>query len=374
MGKVSKKMEDITNHHFYAVIMAGGGGTRLWPLSRKSSPKQMLQLVGERTLYQMAVDRLIGLFPPDHIFVVTAEDQASQLQEQSPQIPGENFLLEPMPRGTASVVGFAAIALHNLDHEATMAVLTADHFIENTDRFQQVLLSAYQLAQQDSLITLGICPVYPSTGYGYIHRGKAIGEYHGSKAYKVLEFKEKPDIQKAEEFLASGDYDWNSGMFIWRVDNILREFQLQMPDLYQTLDRLKKAWNEKDRDKVLAQIWPEIKPETIDYGIMEHARNIAVFPVEDLGWNDVGSWDSIFEVLPVDENQNIILNANHVGIETSSSLVFTKQAKRLIVTIDVKDLVIVDTDDAILVCSREQAQKVRDVVKLLARSGYNNYL
>jgi len=367
-------MEEKINHHFYAVIMAGGGGTRLWPLSRKATPKQMLQLVGERTLYQMAVDRLEGLFPSNHIFVVTADDQARQLQKQCPQIPGENYLLEPMPRGTASVVGLAALALQNLDPDATMAVLTADHFIENTDKFQRVLLSAYELAQQNYLITLGICPSYPSIGYGYIHRGEAMEEHRGNMAYKVFEFKEKPDLQRAEEFVASGDYDWNSGMFIWRVDEILREFKSQMPVLYQTLEKLGQVWAGEDRGQVLAKLWPEIKPETIDYGIMEHAENIAVFPVEDLGWNDVGSWDSIFEVLPVDENQNIILNAKHVGMETNSSLVFAEHGKRLIVTIDVKDLVIVDTDDAILVCSREQAQKVRDMVKLLARSGYENYL
>lgn len=362
------------NEHFYAVIMAGGGGTRLWPLSRQNRPKQMLRLVSDRSLFQMATDRLEGLFPADHIYVVTVAEQATELQKQSPNIPAENYILEPLPRGTASVVGLAAVVLQKRDPQAVMAVLTADHFIENVNGFQQILISAEKLAQDGYLVTLGIEPTFPATGYGYIQRGDSLGHYHQHNGYQVLQFKEKPNEEHAREMLAQGDHFWNSGMFIWRVNRIQEEFTRQMPELSQVLSQIAASWGTAWQMETLKKLWPQIKPQTIDYGIMEHAEKVAVLPAADLGWSDVGSWDSLFDVLPGDENGNIHIGAMHLGVDTNNTLICSEDSHRMVVTIGVKNLIIVDAVDALLVCPRDDAQKVRELVKLLDQNGYQLYL
>ena len=355
--------------HYYAVIMAGGGGTRLWPLSRKAHPKQMLRLIDERSLFQTAVQRLNGVFPPERILIVTVADQAAQLQEQSPEIPPENFLLEPMPRGTASVVGLAAVALRHQDPEAVMAILTSDHFIGNEEKFRQLLLAAYEVAMDGYLVTLGIAPTFPATGYGYIQQGELLGTFRGMKAYRALRFKEKPDEAQAEAMLESGNHAWNSGMFVWRTDQILSEFERQMPELSAALSQIATARGTSQQDEVVERVWPGIRQETIDYGIMEGAHQVAVIPAEGLNWSDVGSWDSLFDVLPADEDGNIVMGGRHVGVNTNDSLVYVNQEHRLIVTIGVEDLVVVDTGDVLLVCQKDQAQKVRQVVNHLKQSG-----
>ncbi len=360
--------------HYYAIIMAGGGGTRLWPLSRKKRPKQMLQLVDDRTLFQSAVQRLNGVFHPSHIFVVTVEDQAKELQVQCPEIPTSNYLLESMPRGTASVVALAAIALDNLDPGAVMAVLTADHVITNEEKYHRILHSAYGAAQDGNLVTLGITPTYPATGYGYIQQGERIGTYGTLDVYKVLRFREKPTEEKAREMIDAGNHAWNSGMFVWRVDRILEEFARQMPDLSSTMTVISDAWNQPERQDVINRIWPEIHPETIDYGIMENAQNVTVIPAKALGWSDVGSWDALFDVLPSDVDGNIVMGGKHIPVDTRDSLIYMNQDRRLIVTIGVKDLVVVDTGDVVLICRKDQAQKVRQVVGQLKQSSNGDYV
>ncbi len=355
--------------HYYAVIMAGGGGTRLWPLSKTGRPKQMLKLVKDRSLFQIAVDRLDGLLPPERILVVTVEDQASGLHEQCPQIPPENFLLEPMPRGTASVVAYAAAVLNIKDPESVMAVLTADHIIGNLNLFQQVLTAADRVAKEDYLVTLGISPTYPSTGYGYIQQGEGIGAYQGLNAYRALKFTEKPALAEAEQMLASEDYAWNSGMFIWRTETILKEVRRQMPELYSQIATIKEAWGTERQEKAIREVWPQIRPQTIDFGIMENAEKVAVIPARDLDWNDVGSWDALFELLPVDGQGNINQGAEHIKIDTSGTLVYAEGDPRLVVTIGVQDLVIVDTGEVLMICSRDQAQDVRRAVEKLKSAG-----
>ncbi|HJW90356.1 MAG TPA: mannose-1-phosphate guanylyltransferase [Anaerolineales bacterium] len=355
--------------HYYAVIMAGGGGTRLWPLSRQSRPKQMLRLIDERSLFQTSVQRLEGVFPPERILVVTVADQAGQLMEQCPEIPAENYLLEPLPRGTASVVGLAAVALQQRDPQASMAILTSDHYIGDEERFRLLLRAAYAVAQDDYLVTLGIAPSFPATGYGYIQRGEPLGQYGGLEVYRVARFKEKPDEEQARQMLASGDHAWNSGMFVWKGENILREFQRLMPELHAVLAEISRHWDTPERDAILEQVWPGIRAETIDYGIMEAAQQVAVIPAKGLNWSDVGSWDSLFDVLPGDQAGNIVMGGQHVGLDTSNSLVYVNQEHRLIVTIGVEDLVVVDTGDVLLVCRKDQAQKVRQVVMQLKQSG-----
>lgn len=355
--------------HYYAVIMAGGGGTRLWPLSRQAHPKQMLSLFDERSLFQTSVERLKGLFPPERILVVTVETQAQELQAQVPVIPAENYLIEPMPRGTASVVGLAALALQRRDPQAVMAILTSDHYIRDETRFRELLKTAHDVAEDGFLVTLGIEPTFAATGYGYIQSGECIGEYDRTDVYKVLRFKEKPDEAQAKRLLETGDHSWNSGMFMWHVEDIMKEFKRQMPDLAESLNEISAVWGSSKQNEVLQRVWPELKPETIDYGIMEGANKVAVIPATGLGWSDVGSWDSLFDLLECDENGNIVMGGEHVGLDTSESLIYVTQKRRLIVTIGVDDLVVVDTGDVLLVCRKDQAQRVRQVVRHLKENG-----
>jgi mannose-1-phosphate guanylyltransferase len=351
--------------NYFAVIMAGGSGTRLWPLSRQARPKQTLQIGRPESLFQLAVQRLEGLFPPERILVVTIAEQAQLFQQQVPAIPAENYLLEPLPRGTASVVGLAAVAIHQRNPHACMAILTADHFIGNAERFRLLLQTGYEVAQNNYLVTLGITPTYPATGYGYIQFGQSIGQFEGADVFQALKFKEKPSEELAANFIAGGDHAWNSGMFIWQVQDILEEFALQMPALSSQLQVIAEAWDTPQREAVLQQVWPQVKAQTIDYGIMEGARRVAVIPAAGLEWNDVGSWESLFEVLPADEHGNIVQARQVLSIDSSGTLVYAENSDRLIVTIGTDDLIVVDTGDVIMVCSRSQAQKVKEAVSQL---------
>ncbi len=360
--------------HFYAVIMAGGSGTRLWPLSRKDRPKQSLAIVGGRTLFQRAVDRLDGLLPFERILVVTVADQVELLKREQPEIPEENFIIEPLPRGTASVVGLASVALKDRDPKAAMAILTADHLIGNAPHLQQLLKAAHAVAQDDFLVTLGITPSFAATGYGYIQKGEFIGAYQGLDVFQVEKFKEKPEEAVAREMILDGKHVWNSGMFIWQVDTVMTEIERQMPNLFDKLEKIGERWSTPARQETLKSIWPTINPQTIDYGIMENARKVAVIPTINLGWNDVGSWESLFESLDCDEFGNIILHGNSLTFDTQGTLICEDSPDRLIVTIGVEDLIIVDSGNALLVCDRKEAQRVREAVNYLKKNGRVDYL
>ncbi len=359
---------------YYAVIMAGGSGTRLWPLSRSDRPKQSLAIGSDRSLFQQAVDRLKGLFSYDRILVVTVADQVGLLSKECPEIPHDNFIIEPLPRGTASVVGLAAIAINARQPGATMAILTADHLIRNEKHLRKLLKAAFQVAQENYLVTLGIQPTYPATGYGYIQKGDHLGQYQGLDAYRVLRFKEKPDQNLAKELADDGEHAWNSGMFIWQVDTVLGEFARQMPELYEKLDQIGASWSTSHAAQTLESLWPIIQPQTIDYGIMEHAQKVAVIPALNLGWSDVGSWESLFEALSGDDSGNICLRGESVAFDTRGTLICEDSPDRLIVTIGVEDLIIIDSGNTVLVCDRKQAQQVREAVKYLKQSGREDYL
>ena len=247
-----------------------------------------------------------------------------------------------------------------------MAILTSDHYMKNEARFRQVLQVAYQVAQEGYLVTLGVEPTFPATGYGYIQQGEKIGDYQDMQAFDVLRFKDT-----AARLLQSGDHVWNSGMFIWRVEQILAEFNRQMPELAAGLSTIAEAWPSPERASVIQQVWSQLKSETIDYGIMEGAQKVAVMPAAGIGWSDVGSWDSLFDLLEGDQHRNIIIGAKHLGLDTRETLVYVEGAKRFIVTIGVEDLVVVDTGDVLLICSKDQAQRVRQVVHLLKDNGEN---
>lgn len=360
--------------NYYAVIMAGGSGTRLWPLSRQGQPKQSLAITGERSLFQCAVDRLQGLFPFERILVVTVADQVDMLRREYPEIPLENYIIEPLPRGTASVVGLASIALNARHPDAIMAILTADHLMKNDEHLRQLLRAAYVVAQDDALVTLGITPSYPATGYGYIQKGEPLGRFEDLDVFKVQKFKEKPEQAQAEKMLADGEHVWNSGMFIWRVEAVMDEIARQMPDLHAKLAVISDHWLQDTKQATLDTVWPTIQPQTIDYGIMEKAVNAAVIPSINLGWNDVGSWDSLFNSIESDPLGNIILRGDPVLFDTQGTLICGDSAKHLIVTIGVEDLIIIDSGDAILVCTRKQAQRVKEVVDYLKTHGREDYL
>jgi len=351
---------------FYAVIMAGGGGTRLWPLSRRHQPKQTLKLFDERSLFQVAVERIEPIIPPENIFIVTVAEQAALLQPQAPQIPEDHFILEPEPRGTASVVGLAAAILQAHDSDAVMAVLTADHYIGNTTQFRALLSAAEELAREGDLVTLGIKPDHPETGYGYIQQGESRGIFQGFPAFSVRSFKEKPTRDVAEQYLKSGKYIWNSGMFVWRTDRILEEFKRQMPELNAALDRIRAALIDGPADEVIAKEWEHLVPETIDYGIMEGAQNVSVLPAGELGWLDVGGWGRFFDLYKPDENGNIILGGAPILRDTHDTLVYQSgEGQRKIALLGVDHLVIVDVGDALFICDRDEAERVRDIVKHL---------
>lgn len=345
--------------HYHAVIMAGGGGTRLWPLSRQAQPKQSLRLLGERTMFQVAVERLAPLFTPDRIWVVTSDRYAGDLRAQCPTLPPENFVLEPAPRGTAPAIGLAALALRQRDPQAEMACLTADHFIGNEGRFRDLLAAAAEVAGRGFLVTLGIAPTYAATGFGYIQRGERLDRVGGFDVYRARRFKEKPAQPEAEAMLADGQHAWNSGMFVWRVDRFLGEVERQIPALHRVLAQAAAA------PEALEGAWQGAPDVTLDYGIMEGAQDVAVIPAEGLGWNDIGSWEALLDVLPTDADGNVVVGAEHISFDTARTLVHAAGHKRLVATLGVTDLVIVDTGDVLFVCPRDRAQDVKSIVNAL---------
>jgi len=355
---------------FHALIMAGGFGTRLWPLSRRNRPKQSLKLVGERTMFEHAVDRIAPIFQPEQILVVTGTEHVASLKAQAPELPPENFIVEPDGRGTAPAIGLGAIHLRRQDPEATMVVLTADHFIADAERFRRVLTAAAQVAADNHLVTLGVSPSFPSTGYGYIKQGQSLGIVEDFPIFEVERFTEKPSMETAFHMVESGEYSWNSGMFIWQVDRIIEEFQCQMPEFYVHLAEVEATLGTPGYEAALNRVWPQVTKQTIDYGVMEGADDVAVIPV-DIGWSDIGSWTSLLELLPTDQDGNTVVGS-HVGIDTHDTLVFG--GKRLVATIGLEGMVIVDTEDALLVCPSDREQEVRAIVRQLERENQEEYL
>jgi mannose-1-phosphate guanylyltransferase len=364
---------DIDFSNVYVTILAGGSGTRLWPRSRRESPKQLLNLLGDESMLQQTIDRVLPLVPPERIYILTGPDHAPLIADQV-SIPEENILLEPSPRGTAPCLGLAAMKLlqGSNSSQSIMISLHADHAIANPERFREALRAAVATARQGYIVTVGIVPDFASTGFGYIERGEVLGQAAGHDIYHVTRFTEKPPLEKAQEFVQSGRFYWNAGYFVWTLDCVLDEFRRQLPDMHAQLEEIVAAHTTPAADEVLQRVWDQVKNTTIDVGIMEHARQVAVVP-SDLSWSDIGSWASLHDILPRDEQENVVLgDGQHVGIDTTNSLIYSDG--KLVATIGLDNVIVVNTGDAILVLPQDRAQDVSALVKELRARGLEKYL
>lgn len=353
----------------YGVIMAGGGGTRFWPMSRKAVPKQLLNLSGKDLMVNDTIDRFEGMIEKEDIYIVTNVVQADTMREATKgRLLEEHILAEPAARNTAACIGYAAMEIVKKRGDGIMCILASDHYIKDTDGFREILKKAAETAEKtDALVTIGINPTFPSTGYGYIRCGE---NAEGTEAFKVLDFVEKPDLETAMDYLDEGSYLWNSGMFIWKASTILGYFERLLPDIYACLVKIGDAMGTPDEQKVIEEVYPVIPKISIDYGIMERADHVLVLGGE-FGWNDIGSFDALQAIYDPDENGNIGAG-KRVMIDTKNSIICANE--RLVATIGVEDVIVVETKDAVLVCHKSNAQDVKKVVEELEQMGETQYL
>jgi mannose-1-phosphate guanylyltransferase len=349
----------------YAVIMAGGVGSRFWPASTRQFPKQFLHLFGERTMIQNTVDRLERVIPKERVLVVTNERYVDLVKEQLPEVPENQILGEPVGRNTAPCVALAAAWLAEHDPEATMAVLPADHHILNSDRFCEILSAASEKAEsKGSLVTIGIEPNRPETGYGYIQFDDTTEEQvQKDTVHPVKNFTEKPDLATAETFLKSGDYLWNSGMFIWSAQTILQEFHQHLPEINALLPALRKGIKDGKQDEAIAEFYDASPSISVDYGIMEKAEHVYVIP-GSFGWNDVGSWKAVYELGEKDEQGNVLKHDLTI-MEGSRNSYVSSVSDKLIALVGMDHVAVVETEDALLICDLNNAQGVKHIVNAL---------
>ena len=354
--------------------MAGGVGTRFWPRSREKSPKQLLEILGKGTMIQNTVKRLDGFIDLRNVLIVTNKTQKALVVKQLENLLEENILVEPVGRNTAPCIGLAALHAKHMDPSAVMVVLPADHVILDAAEFTRVLQLAVETAHTSgSLLTIGITPTQPETGYGYIQMFTEDGDhnpYSAQGVYKVKTFAEKPNLQTAERFLVSGDFLWNSGMFIWRVDAILREIERCLPDLYTELMNIEPAIGTSQYQSALEKAYGILRGISIDYGVMEKAEKVYVIP-GNFGWSDIGSWDEVYRLSGNDELGNSI-TGKVIQKDTNNSYIYSPE--RVVATIGVDDLIIVNTADALLICKRGKSQDVKEISDYLKRKQMNEYL
>ncbi|MHB1393083.1 MAG: mannose-1-phosphate guanylyltransferase [Clostridia bacterium] len=354
-----------------AVIMAGGKGERFWPRSRKNLPKQLIRLVGDKTMIQETVERLDQYIEKCNIYIVTGKEYESTISEQLDSIPGGNIIIEPMGRNTAACIGLAAMQIARKDPDTVMIVLPSDHLIKNRENFIGVLEQAAKVAElNDNIVTIGITPTHPETGYGYINFEDKMDNKYCDMMYKVKKFVEKPDKHTAQKYVDSGKYLWNSGMFLWKASTILNNIRKFMPKLFEALIRIDEEWGKEDYQKVLYEEYSKLESISIDYGIMEHADHVYVIP-GIFGWDDVGSWTSLERIHETDECGNII-SGNIIQMDTSKCII--QGSDKLIATLGIEDLIIVDTEDATLICSKDKAQQIKDLLAKFKDLKADDYL
>ncbi|MCM1038374.1 MAG: mannose-1-phosphate guanylyltransferase [Ruminococcus sp.] len=353
----------------YGVIMAGGGGTRFWPLSRKELPKQLLNLTGKDLMVNETIDRLEGNVEKEDIFIVTNTSQAQlMLEATSGRVRTDHILAEPAARNTAACIGYAAMEILQKYGDGIMCVLPSDHYIKKSEIYKRVLANAIRVAEEtEALVTIGIQPAFPSTGYGYICHGE---EKTAEGYYTVRHFVEKPNLKKAKEYLLSGEYLWNSGMFIWKASVIMRYFEELLPDVYACLQKIGAVMGTDKEQDIIEEIYPQIPKISIDYGIMERAEKVLVLE-GDFGWSDVGSWDALEALYDKDEYGNITYG-EQVHIDTHDCIIYAKN--KLVTTIGLDSVIVVETEDAVLVCDKNRAQEVKKIVEALQDCNKRQYL
>lgn len=352
----------------YGVIMAGGGGTRFWPLSTKAEPKQFLNLSGRDILVNETIDRQRAFIGREDIFIVTNQTQVPlMLSRTKGRISRDHVLAEPAARNTAACIGYAAMEITRKYGDGVMCIFAADHHIRDEQEYTRVMKEAVRTAEEtDALVTIGIHPAFPSTGYGYIKNSPVEG-----KAYrKVEEFVEKPDLDTAQSYVESGCYAWNSGMFVWKASTILGYFERLLPDIYACLTEIGNAMGTNDEQAVIQRVYPVIPKISVDYGIMERAQGVLMLE-GDFGWSDVGSWDTLDTVRKKDEKGNIV-SGDTLLMDAKNCVVYGKS--KLIAAAGVENLVVVEGDNAILVCPVKDAQRVKQIVEELEKTGKDRFL
>lgn len=359
----------------YAVIMAGGFGTRFWPLSRTKSPKQLLELTGGRTMIQAAADRLGDLVPPAQTLVVTNRQLVEPIARQLAHLPAENIVGEPCKRDTAPCVALAAHLVRHKDPSAVMVVMPADHLISPPEKFREAIAGAVALVESDAerIVTIGIKPTFPAETFGYIERGTALDEdcATGIAAFQVARFREKPQRAVAEKFLESGNFYWNSGIFVWRAQTILDALARHEPAMAKHLATIGQAIGRPDYAEVLDREFTALQGKSVDYAVMERHANVVVIEAP-FDWDDVGSWQSLARTLGCDADGNTIVG-KHLGVRTSGSIVRTT-SDHLVATLGLKDVIVVHTPDATLVANKHDEESIRELVKELEKRGWREYL
>ena len=357
----------------YAVIMAGGSGTRFWPKSRRTRPKQLLRLFGDSTMLQQTIAHIEPLVPLDRILLVTGADQAEATLKQLPDLPAENVVAEPYPRDTAACVGLAAALIQRRDPDAIMVVLPADHVVRPAETFRNTLRVGVQAIEQDptAFITMGIRPTRPETGYGYIERGKFVDRREGVTIHRVVQFREKPDRLTAEQFLSQGSFAWNSGIFLWKAETILEALRTHRPALAESVERIAEAYGTPEGTQILAREYLAMERIPIDKAVMEKAGNVLVLEVS-YEWNDVGDWRSLSELLAHDASGNVVEGPVQL-LDAHNSVVISDEG-RLIAAIGISDLVVIQSQGATLVAHKSQLDRLKTMVEGLNESGYGDYL
>ena len=356
----------------HGVIMAGGSGTRFWPKSRKKLPKQLLALTSPQSMIQETFARLAKRIPPERITVVASADHAGRIRQHLPTLAPGNVVVEPAGRNTAACIGLATVRIARQDPDGIMVIVPADSYIDPAERFLDVIEAACAAAAiGDTMVVIGIPPTFPATGYGYIQRGALLSDERGIKVFDVRAFKEKPDGETAQRFLSSGQFYWNSGSFIWKVTTILQAFREFMPDLHAALQRIAAGAGTPVEERLVADEYARLKSVSIDYGVMEFARSVKVVEAT-YRWDDVGCWKSVEEHVERDPNGNVV-DAKVEMIDTAGCTIVGEPG-HLIATVGIKDLIVVHTPDATLVCHKSRAQDVKKIVDRLAEKGMEEYL
>lgn len=356
--------------HFHAVILAGGSGTRLWPLSTPSFPKQFLPLPTGNSMIQETLLRVAPLAPPEQTWVVTGSHMATLVEEHLPTVPSHQILKEPMGRGSAAAIAWAAAAIARQDPDAILGIFSADHVISNVPVFRQTLHLACELAEQGRLVTIGIKPTRPETGFGYIRFSDTVCEGHGHQACNAEKFVEKPNQETAESYLRDGHYVWNAGIFIWKASAFLAEMQEHLPDSAAKIDTIVSTDTEHQQEK-LEELWSTLENITVDYAVLEKTRNLVVIPA-DLGWGDVGNWDQYGALFPADE-QGVHAVGDHTGFGSQNVVVFNNTSRR-IYTIGLEDVIVVEMDDLTVICHKNQVQRVRELAEHHRKNGQSGPL